>query len=137
MARYLLDTNICAFLFRGKYDVDKAIDSVGVTNCAISEITMIELKCGVELALKKSGVDHTEQLNSFLDFIDVIPITGVEDIYASEKVRLRLAGTPLDDNFDLLIACTAILHGMILVTDNYKDFKNIKGLEFENWIKRI
>ena len=43
MTNYLLDTNICIFLLRGKYDVDKKIDSVGLENCAISEITVAEL----------------------------------------------------------------------------------------------
>jgi len=28
-AGYVLDTNICAFYLRGKFDVDKAIDRVG------------------------------------------------------------------------------------------------------------
>ena len=42
MTGYLLDTNICIFLLRGKYYVDKKIDSVGLENCAISEITVAE-----------------------------------------------------------------------------------------------
>lgn len=37
MEKYLLDTNICIFLLRGKYDVDKKIDQVGIENCYISE----------------------------------------------------------------------------------------------------
>lgn len=49
MTGYLLDTNICIFLLRGKYDVDKKIDSVGLGNCAISEITVAELKYGATL----------------------------------------------------------------------------------------
>ena len=52
MTNYLLDTNICIFLLRGKYDVDKKIDSVGFENCAISEITVAELKYGATLGKK-------------------------------------------------------------------------------------
>lgn len=48
MKKYLLDTNICIFLLRGKYDVDKKIDQVGLENCCISEITVAELKYGAE-----------------------------------------------------------------------------------------
>lgn len=36
MEKYLLDTNIYIFLLRGKYDVDKKIDQVGIENCYIS-----------------------------------------------------------------------------------------------------
>ena len=47
---YLLDTNICAFYLRGKFDIDQHIDKVGWENCYISEITMLELKMGAELS---------------------------------------------------------------------------------------
>lgn len=98
---YLLDTNICAFYLRGKYDVDRRIDNVGWENCYISEITMLELKMGVELSLQKDGIDRSKQLNKFLADIQILPINVAIDIAAQEKVRLRLEGTPCDDNFDL------------------------------------
>lgn len=53
--KYLLDTNICIFLLRGEYNVDKKIDSVGLENCYISEITIAELKYGAELGRRKTG----------------------------------------------------------------------------------
>lgn len=65
-----------------------------------------------------------------------MPITGALDLYASEKVRLRLAGTPAEDNFDLLIGCSAIVHNMVMVTDNLKDFQNLTGIILQNWIER-
>ena len=46
------------------------------------------------------------------------------------------AGTPCDDNFDLLIACTAIANEMICVTDNTKDFYRFLNINLENWINR-
>ncbi len=55
---YLLDTNICAFYLRGKYDVDQSIDRVGWNHCYISEITVLELKMGVELSKQRDGVDR-------------------------------------------------------------------------------
>ena len=133
---YLLDTNICAFYLRGKFDVDQRIDKVGWENCYISEITMLELKMGVELSMQKDGVDRSQQLNEFLQDIQILPIYDAIDIAAHEKIRLRLAGTPCDDNFDLLIACTAIANDLICVTDNSKDFFRFQGIRLENWINR-
>lgn len=43
---YLLDTSICVHWLRGQYNVDKAIDRVGIDNCRISEITAAELLAG-------------------------------------------------------------------------------------------
>lgn len=133
---YLLDTNICIFYLRGRYRIDQLIDKVGWENCYISEITELELKMGVELSMQKDGIDRSEQLNQFLSDINVLPINGAIDIAASEKVRLRLAGTPCDDNFDLLIACTAIANEMVCVTDNTKDFHRFMDIRLENWVIR-
>ncbi|MBQ3876704.1 MAG: PIN domain-containing protein [Prevotella sp.] len=133
---YLLDTNICAFYLRGKYDVDQFIDRVGWNHCYISEITVLELKMGVELSKQRDGVDRSPQLNLFLSDIQILPINDAIDIAAQEKIRLRLSGTPCDDNFDLLIACTAMANDMVCVTDNTKDFHRFKNIKLENWISR-
>ena len=134
--KYLLDTNICVFSLRGKFDVDAAIDKVGWDNCYISEITVLELKYGAELSFQRDGIDRSPQLQKFLSAINTLPITDALDLAAKEKIRLRLAGTPADDDFDLLIACTSIVNGMVMVTDNIKDFKNVRGINLQNWINR-
>ena len=77
-----------------------------------------------------------EHLNDFLASINILPISDAIDLYASEKARLRLAGTPADDDFDLLIGCTAIVNNMVMVTENLKHFKNYAGIRLENWIER-
>ena len=136
MARYLLDTNICIFLLRGTYDVDKMLDAVGLENCCISEITAAELKYGAELGRRKGLKQRAQQLEKLLSSMEILPIGKAIDCYASEKARLRLAGTPLEDDFDLLIGCTAIVYNMVMVTENWKDFKNLTGIKIENWIKR-
>ncbi len=133
---YLLDTNICAFYLRGKYDVDKAIDRVGWNNCYISEVTALELMFGVELLLQRDGIDRSKGLNQFLNAINILPISDAIVIAAKEKIRLRLAGTPCDDNFDLLIGCTAIAYDYVCVTDNTRHFELFNHIKTENWIVR-
>jgi len=136
MKQYLLDTNVCVFLLRGQYAIDKKLDNVGLENCHISEITEAELKYGAELGHRKGLRQRMEHLNDFLASINILPISDAIDLYASEKARLRLAGTPADDDFDLLIGCTAIVNDMVMVTENLKHFKNYAGIRLENWIER-
>ena len=136
MKQYLLDTNICIFLLRGQYNIDKKLDEVGLENCHISEITKAELKYGAELGREKGMKWRAEQLYEFLSSLKIIPISSAIDLYASEKARLRLAGTPINDDFDLLIGCTAVVNELIMVTENLKDFKNITDIQLENWIER-
>ena len=136
MKQYLLDTNICIFLLRGQYDIAKRLDEVGLENCYISEITEAELRYGAELGRRKGLKQRTEQLQEFLASIHVLPIGDAIDLYASEKARLRLAGTPVDDDFDLLIGCTAIVNDMVMVTENFKHFKHFADIRLENWVER-
>ncbi len=44
--QYLLDTCICAYWLRDKYDVKHRVNAVGMENCYISEVTVAELKFG-------------------------------------------------------------------------------------------
>ena len=48
MKGYLLDTSICIFLFRNKYDIGKRLNELDVNECYISEVTVAELKYGIE-----------------------------------------------------------------------------------------
>ena len=136
MKKYLLDTNICVFFLRGKYDIGKRIKHVGWDNCHISEITVAELKYGAELWRTQHGHQSLQGLDKFLSHIHILSIGSVLDRFATEKVRLRLAGTPAEDNFDLLIGSTALFFDMVMVTENIKDFKNLAGIQLENWIER-
>mgnify|MGYP002623072183 FL=1 len=134
--KYLLDTCICAYWLRDKQNVKERINAVGFDNCYISEITIAELKFGKAYGQLKGGPKYREQpLKEFFEAMDVLPIAPVFDLYAEERARLTLAGTPTGD-FDLLIGCTAVAEGMVMVTENVKDFQNIKGIQIENWIER-
>lgn len=132
----MLDTNICVFLLRGMYGVDKMLENVGLENCYISEITVAELKYGAELGRRKGLKQRFQKLDELLSQLQIMPIRQAIDLFGSEKARLRIAGTPADDNFDLLIGCTAVIHHMVLVTENIKDFKNLSGIRLENWVER-
>ncbi|MBQ9232273.1 MAG: hypothetical protein IJ190_14000 [Prevotella sp.] len=85
----------------------------------------------------KSGSKYKDQrLEEFFDAVNVLPILPSFDLYAKEKARLTMAGTPTSD-FDLLIGCTAVSNKMVMVTQNVKDFENIKGIRIENWINKV
>ncbi len=48
MKKYLLDTNICIYFLKGQFNLHKKIEEIGEENCLLSEITIAELKFGVE-----------------------------------------------------------------------------------------
>lgn len=113
MKQYLLDTNICIYLFKGLFDLVEKIEKAGITNCYLSEITIAELKYGAENSdFPKRNLEKIIQLQQQFT---VIPIFNSLDVYAKEKARLKKSGKILDD-FDLLIGSTAIYNNLTLIT---------------------
>jgi tRNA(fMet)-specific endonuclease VapC len=131
--KYLLDTNICIFYLRGKYNLDKKIKEVAFDNCYISEITLAELKYGAQYSDRIS--ENRQLVDEFAENVTILPIFNCLEIYAIEKARLRKAGNLVDD-FDLLIGCSAVSNQLILVTENKKHFNRIRNIKIENWIER-
>lgn len=46
------------------------------------------------------------------------------DRYAEEKIRVRVNGTPRNDEFDLIIGVSSIVDDLAFVTDNIKEFQH-------------
>ncbi|MFA5817328.1 MAG: type II toxin-antitoxin system VapC family toxin [Bacteroidales bacterium] len=132
MKKYLIDTNICIYYIKGKFDLDKKFELVDPENCFISEITLAELKYGVENSERKDK--NQKALDNFLTAMKIVPIFHSLDLYAKEKARLRKSGTPVDD-FDLLIGVTSVTHNLTMVTNNTDHFKHLKGIVLEDWTK--
>jgi len=132
LKKYLIDTNTCIYYIKGKFDLNKKFEDADPDNCFISEITLAELKFGVENSEKKEK--NQKALENFLTGVKIVPIFHSIDLYAKEKARLRSAGTSLDD-FDLLIGVTSIAHNLTMVTNNTDHFKRIEGITLEDWTK--
>ncbi len=132
MNRYLLDTNTCIYHIKGLFNIDKKIAAIGIENCFLSEITIAELKFGVENSENKEK--NRENVEKCIKLFQVIPISSSIDIYARENARLKTLGN-LPDDFDLLIGCTAIANELILVTRNVKHFERLSSLKIEDWTK--
>jgi tRNA(fMet)-specific endonuclease VapC len=132
LKKYLIDTNTCIYYIKGKFNLNKKFESVDPENCFISEITLAELKFGVE---NSEQIEKNKKvLDNFLTGVKIIPIFHSLDLYAKEKARLRKAGKSTDD-FDLLIGVTSVTHNLIMVTNNSEHFKRIKGIILEDWTK--
>lgn len=127
--KYLLDTNICVHFLRGNFELINKFRQIGIENCAISEITFAELVFGAENS--SNPEKNLELIEAFTNQLIILPIFNAIHLYAKEKARLRSKGLMISD-FDLLIGCTAIEKGMIMVTENQKEFERIMNIKIEN-----
>ena len=119
---------------KGLYDLNKQIELVGAENCFISEITIAELKYGIENS--KTSELMRPIVEAFIPKFAVLPIYDALDIYAKEKAKLRRQGILIDD-FDILIGATAIFHRMVMVTNNVEHLQRLEDIKIENWTKLI
>lgn len=115
---------------KGKFDLEAQFDKVPAENVFISEMTLAELKFGVEKSEKPEK--NKKALDNFLTGVQILPIFHSLDLFAKEKARLQKAGTSIDD-FDLLIGVTSVTHKLTIVTNNTNHFKRIKGIRLEDW----
>ncbi len=110
--------------------MNKKILSVGEENCFISEMTVAELKYGVENS--KTIEAMRKVVEAFILKFPIIPIYTSLDIYAKEKARLRKKGLMIDD-FDILIGSTAIANDMVMVTKNVTHLSRLENIVIDDW----
>jgi len=129
MNKYLLDTNVIIDFLKGKEEAVRTIKKIQNHLLHISVITVAEYNYG---ALKSEKIKET--LGLFTDFCERAQITVVSidrlvaEMFAQIQARLSKKGR-LRPVFDLLIASTCIVNGLILVTKNKKDFIEIERLK--------
>ena len=125
MKKYLLDTNIISELGKPQPNPNivnfvRALDSAW-----LSIITVHELKYGLNLLPK--GARRTQLTQSIEHFIEqyaafILPLNDAEASTAANlRAKARKAGKPCH-LADSLIAGTAKVHGLTVVTRNDKDF---------------
>ena len=124
--QYLVDTDWVRHCLHGVVRVTDRLDQPMPEGVGLSIVSMAELYQGVFFSTDPQGNERA--LHQFLAAIDVVPVDdAVCRIFASERGRLRAAGTPIGD-FDLLIGSTAIRHNLTLLTNNRRHFERVQGL---------
>ena len=133
--KYLLDTNVCIHFLKNDTKVVEKIKEIGLENCYISEITILEFSYGVANSDSSKKDENKIKFKKFADNLDdrIMFIRPVFEEFSTQKVRLRKLGTLISD-FDLLIGCTALIHNFTLASRNVKEMNRIEGLKLENWI---
>lgn len=99
---------------------------------ALSIVTRYEVLSGL---MWRGAQRQLERFDRFCALSDVLPLT--EDVAMTAAriyAGLRSRGEPLDDA-DILIAATALVHGLVLVTNNDSHFGRIPDLRLDNWAR--
>ena len=132
MLKYLLDTNIVIYVLKRRPKEVLAIFNANASSMAISSITLSELIYGAEKSL--NTYKNLEAVEEFVSHLEVLPYDAkASQHYGQIKAALEKKGQIIGEN-DIHIAAHAISHGLILVSNNVREFKRVPNLALENWV---
>jgi tRNA(fMet)-specific endonuclease VapC len=132
MLKYLLDTNIVIYVLKRRPKEVLEIFNANASRMAISSITLSELIYGAEKSL--NTYKNLEAVEEFVSHLEVLPYDAkASQHYGQIKAALEKKGQIIGEN-DIHIAAHAISHGLILVSNNVREFKRVPNLALENWV---
>ncbi|MEE8409029.1 MAG: type II toxin-antitoxin system VapC family toxin [Myxococcota bacterium] len=130
--RYLLDTNVCVDYLTGRHaPVITRIQAVNPADMGVSSVVVAELRYGADKSKhKKRNHGLLDALLKELRCLDFSASTA--RAFGRIRAALEQRGESIGP-YDTMIAAHALDLGCVLVTDNVKEFKRVKGLRVENW----
>jgi len=131
-ARYLLDTNICIYLRQHRPpEVAARFRRLEHGEAVLSVVTYGELHYGAERSKRRAVA-----LETLARLVSLLPVVGLPEeagaAYGEIRATLEARGQMIGGN-DLWIAAHARSAGLILVTNNEREFRRIPGLRTQNW----
>jgi len=131
--RYLLDTNICIYIRQHRpAEVLHRFRRLRPGEAALSVITYGELLYGAEKSSRRQAA--LEQMRELTQFLPALPLPETAaETYGAIRADLEARGEMIEDN-DLWIAAHALASELMLVTNNEKGFRRVRGLKVQNWV---
>ena len=134
MIKYLIDTNICIYIMNKRpTGIIHKFKQFDVGEIGVSTITVSELQYGVSKS--KNRRLNKQRIEEFLFPLEILPYDEIAStIYGDIRVQSEKRGEPIGP-LDLLIAAHALSRNLVLISNNEKEFKRVKNLKVENWVK--
>ncbi len=130
---YLLDTDTLIYSLKGDERVADHFRAAAGQPKALSVISYGELYFGaMKSAYPQPNLAKVRRIGELFPVVDVT--RAVMETFGTLKADLQRGGRTVDD-FDMIIASTALVLNYRLVTNNEKHFKGIPGLVLENWTR--
>ena len=132
MLAYMLDTNICIYVMKTYPPHLRDKFNALAEQLCMSSITLGELCYGVEKSARPT--ENRQALDQFTARLDVLSFDDKAAAhYGQLRAELERAGTPCGAH-DMQIGAHARSEGLIVVTNNVREFARMPGLRVENWV---
>ena len=136
MLKYLLDTNIAIYTIKNRPKEVREAFRQHYGQICISTVTYMELVYGAEHSANPE--QNLRVLEGFAARLDTLSYdTGAAAHTGQIRAALAATGTPIGSPigaYDQMIAGHARSRGLIVVTNNVKEFERVEGLRVDNWV---
>ena len=130
--KYLLDTNVCVDILSRRYpSVTERVRISSPQDLCLSSVVVAELRYGADRSQRRA--ENHERIDILTAEIQCLDFDlAAARVYGRIRSTLEAEGSPIGP-YDMMIAAHALSQGLIVVTDNEREFRRISGLEVENW----
>ena len=132
MLKYMLDTNIVIYAIRNRPKQVREAFKRHENQMGISAVTKSELIYGAERSSQPER--NLADIEGLIARLEVAPFEDhASEHFGQLRAELYRIGQPIGP-YDMMIAGHARAMGLILVTNNMKEFERVPGLRVENWV---
>lgn len=134
MLQYMLDTNICIYVIKNyPPELRERFNNFAEQLC-MSSITLAELYYGAEKSARR--LDNLRAIEQFCARLEVLAFSAKAAAHFGQiRGDIERVGTPVGP-LDMLIGAHARAEGLIVVTNNTREFPRLPGVRVENWVAR-
>ena len=132
MLKYMLDTNIVIYTIKNRPEQVRSAFKQHENQMCISAVTKGELVYGAERSSQPER--NLADIEGLIARLEVAPFEDhAAEHFGQLRAELYRIGRPIGP-YDMMIAGHARAMGLILVTNNMKEFERVPGLRVENWV---
>jgi tRNA(fMet)-specific endonuclease VapC len=128
---YLLDTDTCVWMMRGREPVSTRAQTVSPADLAVASMTVAELWYGAIRGMNPKAFDA---VRAFLGTgVGILPFDE-DAAYQHAEIRNAVRAQPIGPR-DMVIASVAVARGLTVVTSNVREFGRVPGLPHVDWMQ--
>lgn len=133
MLKYMLDTDIAIYTVKNKPRSVRDAFAAHTGQMCISTVTQMELIHGAEKSADPAR--NLREVEGFVNRLDVLPFDSEAATHTGQiRAELGRLGRPIGP-YDQMIAGHARSRGLILVSNNVREFSRVPGIRVENWTR--
>jgi tRNA(fMet)-specific endonuclease VapC len=128
---YLLDTDTCIGILRRRPGMPERLQASLPNECAVSTVTIYELVAGIAKA--RDPENERRKIERFSSVLLELPFDRLAaEAAGTLRSDLEMRGSIIGP-YDLLIAGHALALGLIVVTNNVREFGRVPNLKITSW----